>query len=117
MSTMKSPATTAMGEAHDRACAELLGGRKTRSSGNQFNDQLDGKHDDGEFRFAWDGKSTFGKSLTVSLRSWDKIVEQAHGMRPLMPLRFYTDWRLTVGLDLVVCDMNDLCEMIERLRA
>jgi hypothetical protein len=94
----------------------ILGGRRTRGSGNQFSDQMDGRHDEGRWSFAWDGKSTLGNSVGVTPEMWDKAVEQSHGARPLLPLRWYSDWRLTPRLDLVVCDLHDLAEMVGELR-
>jgi hypothetical protein len=105
-----------MSNRHEADVAALLGARVTKSSGNQFNDQMDGRHDEGSWRFAFDGKATFGQSIGVSRAMWDKAVDQSHGARPLLPLRFYDDWRLNGGLDLVVADLNDLAEMIEELR-
>jgi hypothetical protein len=108
--------TRKMSDRHETDVAELLGMRRTRGSGNQFADQMDGKHDEGRWRFAFDGKATLGKSVGVSREMWAKAVEQSHGARPLLPLRFYDDERLAVGLDLVVCDLHDLAEMVEVLR-
>src|SRR4028118_449738 len=69
----------------------LLGGRRTRNSGATFRDQMDGRHDHRSqgYTLAWDGKSTLGKSMTVSLAMWEKAKEQAHYNEPIMPLRFY----------------------------
>ena len=111
------PTTRQMSDAHEHYVADVLGGRVAKASGAQFNDQMDGRHDDGRWRFAWDGKATLGKSIGVSRDMWSKAIEQSHGARPLLPLRFYDDYRLTSGLDLVVADLNDLAEMIEELRA
>ena len=105
-----------MSDRHEADVAALLGCRMTKSSGNQFNDQMDGRHDGGAWRFAFDGKATFGQSIGVSRAMWDKAIEQSHGARPLLPLRFYEDWRLRPALDLVVADLNDLAEMIGELR-
>lgn len=113
---MKRPTTRQMSDRHEEDLARILDWRMTRGSGNQFNDQMDGKHDDGLWRFAGDGKATFNKSIGVTREMWDKAVEQSHGKRTLLPLRFYDDWRLTVGLDLVVCDLHDIAEMVEELR-
>lgn len=112
----RRPTTRQMSDAHEIHVCELLGMRRTKASGSQFNDQMDGRHDEGAWRFAMDGKATLGKSIGVSREMWDKAIEQSHGARPLIPLRFYDDWRLTPGLDLVVADLNDLAELIERVR-
>lgn len=113
----RKPTTRQMSDDHEDHFTRLLGMRLARSSGNQFNDPMDGRHDEGAWRFAGDGKSTFGASIGVSRAMWDKAIEQSHGARPLLPLRFYRpDHTLTPELDLVVCDLNDLAEMIDKLR-
>lgn len=116
---MRPPTTREMSDAHEERIAEVLGVRQTRGSGNQFNDPTDGRtpHDGGAFEWAADGKSTLGKSIGVSRAMWAKLVEQAHGARPAVPLCFYDDQRLTVGLDLVVVRLYDLGELLETARA
>jgi hypothetical protein len=110
--------TRAMSDAHEEYLVEVLGGRMTRGSGNQPANPLDGRHAhlNQSFAFAWDGKSTMGQSLSISRATWDQIEEDAHGERPLMPLRFYDTDRLKVGLDLVVLRLDDFAEMLDRLR-
>lgn len=112
------PTTRQMSDAHETFLAEILGARRTRGSGNQFVEQMDVRHSDGEWRWAADGKSTFGKSIGVTREMWGKAVEQSHGRRPLLPLRWYApgDNRLTPVLDLVVADLHDFAEMVEALR-
>lgn len=102
-----------MSEAHEHDLAEWLGGRQAKGSGNQFNDQMDGRHDryQQRFSFAWDGKATRGKSISVTRAMWDKAVEQAGGERPMLPLRFYDTDRLAIGEDLAVVGLHDLIEM------
>lgn len=97
--------------------AEALGGRMTRGSGNQFANQMDGRHDHFEefMAFAWDGKSTLGKSISVTREMWDKAVEQSHGERPMLGLCFYDDERLQGYTDLVIMEMDDLKELREKL--
>jgi hypothetical protein len=110
--------TRNLSDAHESFVADLLGMRLAKASGNQFNDQMDGRHDDGPWRFAFDGKATRGKSIGVSREMWNKAVDQSHGAHPLLPLRFYhDDDRLVPELDLVVCDLHDLAAMLEELRA
>lgn len=112
----KRPPTRQMSDRHEVDLVKVLGGRRTKASGSQFNDQMDGRHDEGAWRFAWDGKSTFGASIGVSREMWSKAVEQSHGARPLLPLRFYADYRLNPALDLVVCDLHDLAELVAQVR-
>lgn len=106
--------TRAMSDRHEDHLAEVLQGRKTRGSGNQFRDQMDGKQSYREQRytFAWDGKATLGKSLSVTREMWAKAQEQAHWAIPILPLRFYANERLTqVEADLVVVDLDTLAEI------
>ena len=107
--------TRKMSDAHEDWLVALLGGRKTKGSGNQWHNQMDGRVSSREaaYAFAWDGKSTLGKSVGVSLDMWDKAVEQALPERPMLPLRWYSNERLDVRLDLVVMNAYDAAEMIE----
>ena len=104
-----------MGDAHEQRMATALGGRMTRGSGNQAHDQMDGKHTrlGNRFAFAWDGKSTLGKSVGVSREMWRKAVEQANDRRPMLGLCFYDDERLRHYTDLVVVTMDDFVELLE----
>lgn len=110
--------TRKMSDAHEDWLVDLLGGRKTKGSGNQWHNPMDGRHSSRtmHYAFAWDGKSTFAKSIGVSLEMWDKAKEQAGGERPLLPLRFYADERLRVRLDLVCLAAEDFAEILEDAR-
>lgn len=107
--------TRMMSDAHENDLARLFEGRKTAGSGNQWKDQMDGKqaHGSGDYVFAWDGKSTLGKSVGVTRGMWAKAVEQTQGWEiPILPLRFYGNERLTVvDLDLAVIDVKVLATM------
>lgn len=107
--------TRKMSDAHEDHLVEVLGGRKTKGSGNQWRDPADGRHSvhEQEFAFGWDGKSTLAKSLSISLAMWEKIREQASPLRPMIPLRFYRTERLAVSLDLVVISLEDFTELLE----
>lgn len=113
------PVTTTkdMGDAHEAFLQEVLGGRRTRGSGNQWNNQMDGRHNrmTDPFAFAWDGKSTMGLSIGVTRPMWRKAVDQAGGERPMLGLRFYANSRLDVDLDLVVVNVYDMSEMLATL--
>lgn len=103
-----------MSDRHESHLAALFEGRMTRGSGNQFRDQMDGKQEyqSGAYVFAWDGKATLSKSVSVSLDMWRKAVEQAHWAIPIIPLRFYGNERLTqVEADLVVIEAETLAEI------
>lgn len=104
-----------MGDAHEDAIADLLGGRQSRGSGNQWQNPIDGRQSRRHrlYAFAWDCKSTLAKSMSVSLAMWDKAREQAGGERPMIPIRFYADEKLRVTRDLIVVDANDFAEVLE----
>ncbi len=108
-----------MGLDHELHVVSLLGGRKTKASGSQWNDQMDGRHNRMALRFAWawDCKATLSKSLSVSRTMWAKAVQQAGAERPLLPLRFYGNERLDVVLDLVVLSLDDFTELLEAANA
>lgn len=106
-----------MSDAHEEFLADLLGGRRARGSGNQFNDQMDGRNrTDTPFALAWDGKSTLGNAIGVSAEMWRKAKEQAGGEIPMLALRWYGDTRLTPARDLVVLDVNDFAAILEAAR-
>lgn len=106
-----------MGDAHELFLASLFKGRQSRGSGNQWRDPIDGRNNrmTEQFAFAWDGKSTLAKSISVSRAMWEKAKEQAGGERPMLGLRFYETARPSLanqgGLDLVVVSPFDLSEM------
>lgn len=106
-----------MGKAHEEFLADLFGGRRTRASGAVWKDQMDGRASrfNVPFAFAWDGKSTRGKSIGVTREMWAKAVEQASGERPMLALRWYTTDRLDVGEDLVVVSAHDFAEMLQQV--
>jgi hypothetical protein len=106
--------TRDMSDRHEDHLAAVLDGRKTRGSGNQSRDQMDGKQSYREqhYTFTWDGKATLAKSISVTRQMWAKAKEQAHWAVPILPLRFYANERLTaVEADLVVIDLDTLAEI------
>ena len=107
-----------MAELHETRLAERFGGRKSRGSGNQHRDPLDGRQDHHEdyMAFAWDGKSTFGAGLTVTRKLWEKTKEDSHNERPMLGLMFYRSGRLDIDHDLVVLDADDAEELNDRSR-
>lgn len=109
-----SPTTRKLSDAHEDWLVDLLGGRKTKGSGNQWHNQCDGRMSSRahHYAFAWDGKATLGKSLSISKDTWAKVTEQALPERPLMPLRWYATERLDVALDLVVLSALDFAEIL-----
>lgn len=108
-----------MGRKHEEYLAEVFDTERTRGSGNQWRGQMDGRKNrlTSRFAFAWDGKSTLAKSLSIPRKMWEKAREQAAGERPMLALRFYDNERLDVGEDLVVVGLNDFVEMLETANA
>ena len=102
-----------MSDRHEADLAERLGGKVSRGSGNQWASPMDGRHAALEtpYAFAWEGKSTRGKGISVTRAMWGKALLQAHGERPMLALRWYDSDRLDVHADLVVLDLDDFEEM------
>jgi len=91
-----TPPSQRMGELHEIHLAEVFAGTKTKSSGNQWSDPADGKnHADLPWPFRWDGKSTRGKQVAVTLDMITKIREQAGTRLPALGLRWYGNETLT----------------------
>lgn len=110
--------TRDMSDAHEKYLVGLLGGRRTKGSGNQFQNPMDGRHNRYEdaLAFAWDGKSTLGKSVSVTLEMWEKAVEQSLSERPMLALRWYHNERLTEATDLLVVSADDFAELLDLAR-
>lgn len=111
---MSGLTTRKMSDAHETWLSSLLEGRMTKGSGNQWHNPMDGRHSSmhQHYAFAWDGKSTLGKSIGVSLNMWEKAREQASPEMPLLPLRFYATERLDVALDLVVLKATTFADIL-----
>jgi hypothetical protein len=108
-----------MSEVHERRLADRLGGRMTPGSGSTWRAQMDVRqgHGDASSTYAVDGKSTLGKSISVTREMWAKAVEQAHELRPMLALLFFRDERLNVETSLVVVTDDDFAELYERAAA
>lgn len=104
---------------HEEFIASVLRGRKTKASGSQWNDPGDGRHNRHNhltpFAFGWDCKCAMPgtKSISITRDMLDKIIEQAGGERPMIPLRFYATERGAVQYDWLAMPVSDLVEMIE----
>jgi hypothetical protein len=107
-----------MSDRHEEWMADTFGGRVSRGSGNQPNSPMDVRqhHRDHEFAFAFEGKSTRGKGITVTEELWDKAADQAIGERPVLGLRWYHDDRLRSHTDLLVISPDDFHELVEAAR-
>lgn len=113
---MRPKTTRDLSDPHEKYLASLLGGRRTVNSGALPNDPGDGRNQRyTPFAFCWDGKATKKASASVSLSTWDKLVEQSSGQRPLLALRYYGEL-LTVTRDLAVVDLNDFAELLDTAR-
>lgn len=112
------PTTRQMSDRHESDWADALGGWVTPGSGSTFAAQLD-VHTSRERRFHWrlDGKSTLSRSISITRKMLDKLVEQAHSARPLLPIRFYDNERLTSAEDWVLARMADFVELDEAAAA
>lgn len=108
--------TREMSDAHEKAVCEALGARRCAGSGNQPANPMDGRQNryTSPVAFAFDGKSTFGATVSVTLPMWDKAVDQAQGERPMIAMRWYATRRLGVRLDLVAITLEDMSELLER---
>lgn len=117
---MGAPVTRKMSDLHERHVAEVLDGTRTRNSGAVWSDQSDGHHlaSDEHWRFAWDGKSTLGKSIGVTREMWEKLGQQSRNLLPMLPLRWYRDNRcVNVDLDLVAIELDTFAEILEDANA
>lgn len=105
-----------MSDAHEDDLAEWFGARRTPGSGNGPANPMDARQHRSNHvvAFAIDGKSTRSKSIGVSLDMIAKAREQAHGERPMLALRFYSDDRLRTFDDWACVQMDDLLELMDR---
>lgn len=112
-----------MGDRHEEFLVEVLGGRQTKGSGNQWHNPMDGRHSrrTEQYAFAWDGKSTTTGTVSVTEAMWRKAQEQAVGERPMLALRWYPTERPTVanrdGIDLCAIDAMDMSALLTDARA
>lgn len=111
-----------MGDRHEEHLIDVLGGKQSKGSGNQWHAPMDGRHNryTDRWAFAWDGKSTTTGTISVTQSMWDKAVEQAGGERPMLAFRWYPTERPTVqnpdGLDLACLDLLDLSALLADAR-
>lgn len=118
---MRNGLNKRMGDAHESWLARLLSGRQSRGSGNQWRDQMDGRHNsytsDNTFNFAWDGKSTLGKSISLTRAMIEKAIEQAGNEEPILAFRFYRNEELEVDHDYIVVRAHVFAEMMRTANA
>ena len=115
-----APDRNKMAQLHEQYLADLTGGRKSRASGATWQDPADGRDNriTTEFAFAWDGKSTTTKSITIDLAMLAKLREQAGGERPMLGLRWYgTEDLARISEEWVVINAADFGELLTCARA
>lgn len=114
-----NPTTREMSDAHEARLAQAFAGSVQPGSGNQWHHQGDIRNaHDMPFAFCADGKSTIGKSISVTLEMIAKIIEQAAGERPAFGLRFYGSGDVNdVTHDLVLLWLSDFEEMLPAARS
>lgn len=98
-----------MSRKHEAAMAAHYGVQMSPGSGNQFNRPMDGRtsRHDRRYAFAWDGKASLAKTMSIGREMWAKAVEQARNERPSLSLQFYDGERLGEGPLLRVVDEED----------
>lgn len=114
---MRNGLNRKMSDAHEDWLVRLLGGRKTKGSGNQWQNQMDGRHNHytgGEECFAWDGKATLGKSISITREMIEKAREQAGSEEPMLALRFYRNEELEVDEDWVAIEATTFKDILEK---
>jgi hypothetical protein len=117
---VRKPVTRDLSNLHEDFLADLLKGRKTKNSGAQWNDQMDGVNDPYEqpYAMAWDGKATQGKSVGVTRDMWAKAVEQSHGLITALALRWYgPGYALKPELDLIAVEAQEFAAILADARA
>lgn len=114
-----NPSTSEMGRRHVERAAGALGCVPSAGSGNRWQNPADGRsgHDD-PYPLALEGKSTRGKSLTVTLDMIAKLREQSLGENPVLPLCWYgTDDLTEVLEDWAAVPLDFLSEVLTSARA
>jgi hypothetical protein len=109
-----------MADIHEADIAEWIKGVVQKGSGNQWHSPGDVKN--GEYLthipITGDGKSTMGKSISVSRDMWNKITEQTFGQTPALFLRFYQPGEQVrqIDLDLAVVRAGFFVDILEAAR-
>lgn len=113
--------TRKMSARHEDDLVEMLGGVRTRNSGAVWADQTDGHQTnlDQHWRFSWDGKSTLGKSVSVTREMLAKLREQCRlDMEPMLPLRWYANDRLSeVDEDWIAIEAETMAAVLKDANA
>jgi|SRR5580765_5121685 len=106
-----------MSDQHEDYLAGVIEGRKQPGSGNQFNGQMDVRNDPYDsYALAVDGKSTMGKSISITQDMIVKAMEQAHLCEPAIGLRWYLDETGRKTLDWVAVPAEFLRSLLAEAR-
>jgi hypothetical protein len=109
--------TRDLSDRHAQFIAGLFGAPVQRGSGNQSNRQTDNRMAVTRYTpiaFAFEGKSTQNQSMGLRLADWQKVREQAHGLRPALAYRFYEPNNLLIPVvDLITVDAHDFAEILD----
>jgi hypothetical protein len=110
------PDRASMGRKHEDHIAEVWGGERQRASGSQWSNPADVRENHllVPLAIAADGKSTTAKSIAITRADLIKLVEQAGGEIPVLPVRFYDDYRLQEAEDWVLLREQDALAWRER---
>ena len=102
---------------HEEDFAELIGGTRVPGSGSQWHNKGDAANQHHElFAIRGDCKCTQGQSISVSRAMIRKLLEDAGGELPALPLRFYKNEHLDIEYDLVAVLSDDFGELLENAR-
>lgn len=102
---------------HEEDFAELIGGTRVPGSGSQWHNKGDAANQHFKlFAFRGDCKCTQGQSISVSRAMIKKLLDDAGGERPALPLRFYKNERLDIEYDFVAVLADDFGELLENAR-
>jgi len=111
------PITKKLADLHEEYLADVLQGRKTKSSGNQLHDPADGRNAPySPLGFAWDCKCAMPgtKSISITREMLSKIEHESHGMlMPGVPIRFYESERGAVEHDWIAIRTEDLRALLD----
>lgn len=114
-----NPSTTEMGRRHIERVANALGITPSAASGSKWQNPADGRSaHDLPYPIAVEGKSTRGKSLTITLDMIAKLREQSLGETPVLPLLWYgTDDLTEVTEDWAAVPLDFLAELLASARS
>jgi len=113
-----NPSTAEMGRRHVERAAEALGCVPSSGSGNRWQNPADGRSPhDKPYPLALEGKSTRGKSISVTLEMIAKLREQSLGENPVLPMCWYgTDDLTEVLEDWAAVPLDFLAEVLVSAR-